>query len=100
MKKMMMTMMMKKNMVTKTIMNVEGSKEFRIKASEDNYPYLSAHLAEIKEQVGEEYQLDVVADNALGENKCVIETDAGYFDCSLGVHLESLIKDLKSICMT
>ena len=88
------------HLVTKTIMNVEGSKEFRIKASEDNFPYLSAHLSEIKEQVGEEYHLEVVADNALGENKCVIETDAGYFDCSLGVHLESLIKDLKSICTT
>ena len=87
-------------LVMNTIMGVEGSKEFRIKTSNDNFPYLSAHLEEIREQVGEEYHLEVVADGTLGENKCIIETDAGFFDCSLGVHLESLIKDLKSICLS
>ncbi len=87
-------------LVKKTIMNVEGSKEFRIRASQDNYPYLSAHLEEIRKEVGEEYVLEVISDNLLAENECVIETDGGYFDCSLGVHLESLIKDLKSICLT
>ncbi len=85
-------------LIVNTIMNVEGSKEFRIKTSEDNYPYISSHMKGIQEQVGREYVLEVITDSTLGENKCVIETDAGYFDCSLGIHLENLTKDLKSIC--
>ena len=84
-------------LVIHTIQNVEGSKDFKIKASPDNYPYLSDHLEELRSEVGEDCTLEVVSDNTLGEDRCVIETDAGYFDCSLSVHLESLVKDLRSI---
>lgn len=84
-------------LVTNTIMNVEGSREFRIKTSEDNFPYISSHLGEIRSQVGQEYNLEVIADSSIGENKCVIETDSGFFDCSIDVHLENLTKDLKSL---
>ena len=85
-------------LITNTIMNVEGSKEFRIKTSESNQDYLNAHLPEIRAQVGQEYSLEVVSDSSLSPSQCVIETDAGLFDCSIDVHLENLIKDLKSLC--
>lgn len=85
-------------LIVHTIMNVEGSKEFRIKTSESNLDYLNAHLPEIRAQVGQEYLLEVISDSALSPSQCVIETDAGLFDCSIDVHLENLIKDLKSLC--
>lgn len=85
-------------LIINTIMNVEGSKEFRIKTSESNMDYLNAHLPEIRAQVGQEYSLEVISDSALSPSQCVIETDAGLFDCSIDVHLENLIKDLKSLC--
>lgn len=85
-------------LIINTIMNVEGSKEFRIKTSESNLDYLNAHLPEIRAQVGQEYSLEVISDSALSPSQCVIETDAGLFDCSIDVHLENLIKDLKSLC--
>lgn len=85
-------------LIINTIMNVEGSKEFRIKTSESNQDYLNAHLPEIRAQVGQEYSLEVVSDSSLSPSQCVIETDAGLFDCSIDVHLENLIKDLKSLC--
>lgn len=85
-------------LIINTIMNVEGSKEFRIKTSESNLDYLNAHLPEIRSQVGQEYLLEVISDSSLSPSQCVIETDAGLFDCSIDVHLENLIKDLKSLC--
>lgn len=39
----------------------------------------------------------MIADPMLEENQCMIETDSGIFNCSLGVQLENLIKDLKSL---
>ncbi len=85
-------------LIIHTIMNVEGSREFRIKTSESNLDYLNAHLPEIRAQVGQEYSLEVISDSALSPSQCVIETEAGLFDCSIDVHLENLIKDLKSLC--
>jgi len=43
--------------------------------------------------------LEIVGDSSMGENACVIETDTGIFDCSLGVQLENLIKDLRSLSL-
>ena len=44
--------------------------------------------------------LDIVADTTMKKNECIIETDAGVFDCSLDIELNNLIKDIKLLsCM-
>ena len=55
------------------------------------------HRHELEERVGEDISLEMIADPMLEENQCMIETDSGIFNCSLGVQLENLIKDLKSL---
>jgi len=39
--------------------------------------------------------LEIVEDPTLNENECIIETDGGIFDCSVGVELEELSRKLK-----
>lgn len=84
-------------LVSDAIMNVEGSKDFRIRVSNANFEFIDTHKAEIEQRVGNDVSLEIVADSLLEENQCTIEADSGVFDCSLGVQLENLIKDLKSL---
>lgn len=84
-------------LVSDAIMEIEGSKEFRIRVSNVNFEFMDSHKIEIEERVGNDVSLEILADSLLEENQCSIETDSGMFDCSLGVQLENLIKDLKSL---
>jgi len=77
--------------------NIEGSKIFQIKVSEYNYEFLLNNKLDLQDRVGSDIQIDIVLDPLLDQSQCIIETDGGIFDCSLGVQLENLIKDLRSL---
>ena len=85
------------SLVSDAIMGIEGSKDFRIRVAEVNFEFMENHRHELEERVGEDISLEMIADPMLEENQCMIETDSGIFNCSLGVQLENLIKDLKSL---
>ena len=86
------------HLIDDAILNIEGDKKFRIKVAEENALFLENHREEILERVGGGIEIEIVADSSMDGNGCIIETDSGVFDCSLGVQLENLIKDLKSLC--
>lgn len=85
------------SLVSDAIMDIEGSKNFRIRVSEVNFEFMENRRHEIEERVGEDISIEMLVDPLLEENQCIIETDSGMFNCSLGVQLENLIKDLKSL---
>ena len=39
--------------------------------------------------------LEIIEDPTLRENECIIESEGGLFDCSLGIELEELTRTLK-----
>jgi len=86
-------------LIDDAILNIEGDKKFRIKVANSNVMFLENHEEEILERVGAGIEIEIVADSSMDGNSCVIETDSGVFDCSLGVQLENLIKDIKSLCL-
>ena len=86
-------------LIDDAILNIEGDKKFRIKVANSNVMFLENHKEEILERVGAGIEIEIVADFSMDGNSCVIETDSGVFDCSLGVQLENLIKDIKSLCL-
>lgn len=86
------------HLIDDAILNVEGDKKFRIKVADSNALFLENHKEEILERVGHGIEIEIIADVSLDGNACILETDSGVFDCSLGVQLENLIKDLKSLC--
>ena len=86
-------------LIDDAILNIEGDKKFRIKVANSNVMFLENHKEEILERVGAGIEIEIVADSSMDGNSCVIETDSGVFDCSLGVQLENLIKDIKSLCL-
>ena len=85
------------HLVDNALSNIEGSKIFQIKVSEYNYEFLENNKVDLQDRVGSDVQVDIVLDPLLDQSQCIIETDGGIFDCSLGVQLENLIKDLRSL---
>ncbi len=85
-------------LINNAILNIEGEKKFRIRVARGNVLFLENHKEEMLDRVGHDVELEIIADSAMDGNDCVIETDSGVFDCSLGVQLENLIKDIRSLC--
>lgn len=84
-------------LVENTIANIEGCKNFRIRVGEDQKNFLEYHKEEVLDRIGHDMSLEIIRDTSLEGNQCIIETDTGVFDCSLGVQLENLIKDLRTL---
>lgn len=85
-------------LINNAILNIEGDKKFRIRVADSNVLFLENHRENILERVGHDIELDFIADTSMDGNDCMIETDSGVFDCSLGTQLENLIKDIRSLC--
>lgn len=85
-------------LIDDAIMNIEGEKRFRVKVAAGNVLFLENHKEEILDRVGHDVELEILADSTMDGNECIIETDSGVFDCSLGTQLENLIKDIRSLC--
>jgi len=84
-------------LVGNTIANIEGCKSFRIRVGNEQKSFLEYHKDEISDRIGHDMSIEIVSDLSLEGSQCIIETDTGIFDCSLGVQLENLIKDLRSL---
>lgn len=85
-------------LIQNAILNIEGEKKFHIRVARGNLLFLENHKEEILDRVGHDVELEIIADSTMDGNNCVIETESGVFDCSLGVQLENLIKDIRSLC--
>jgi flagellar assembly protein FliH len=85
-------------LIDNALSGTEGEKSFHIKVAEDNVLFLENHREDLLDKVGHDIELEILADGSMGENDCIIETDSGIFDCSLGAQLENLTKDLRSLC--
>ena len=87
-------------LISNVLKNAETSNDFVIKVSPEDYKFLTNNQGKIYCAVSKEINLDIVADTTMKKNECIIETDAGVFDCSLDIELNNLIKDIKLLsCM-
>lgn len=89
----------RKNDVIIYIMNralreIEDSKNFLIKVSEEDYKEVMKHIEEIYGKNNPSISIDILAEAKLSKNQCLIETDNGIVDASLEVQLEGLIEDI------
>lgn len=80
--------------------NANNSKEFIIHVSKEDYGVVAAKKNELYDSVKEETKLEIIEDQALGKNQCLIETDTKIIDCSLDVQLKNLADDLKLLANT
>lgn len=74
----------------------EGSRNFLIHVSKEDYPYVSMQKKQITAgSISVNTMLEIIEDVTLNRNECLIETDGGIFDCGLGTQLEELGQKLR-----
>lgn len=74
----------------------EGSRNFLIHVSKEDYPYVSMQKKQITAgSISGNTMLEIIEDVTLNRNECLIETDGGIFDCGLGTQLEELGQKLR-----
>lgn len=88
-----------RNMIVHLVKNalgrIESSKEFIVKVSKADYPYVMKYREVLEKTVIKAASIDIIEDMTLSKNQCLVETDGGVFDCSLDVQLDNLTKTLK-----
>lgn len=83
------------HLVDSVMRNTEISKHFLIKVSKEDYQFMLNSKEKLYEHVSKNVSIEIYQDSNLKRNQCIIETDAGVFDCSLDIQLENLVKELR-----
>jgi len=79
-----------------TLHQIDSGKEFIIRVSREDYPYISSHKEGLLEGMGSAV-LDVVEDAVLKKGDGMIETGGGLFDCSIDAELKELKNRLRTL---
>ncbi len=84
------------HLISTTIRKLEGSHDFMIHVSREDYPYVSMQKKQmLSGSVSGNCNVDVMEDGALEKNQCMIETESGIYDCGLGTQLSELTRKLR-----
>ena len=87
-------------LINSVMRNTDLSREFFIRVSPEDYKFVRNNQHRIYSSLAKDVHIEISEDTSLGRNECIIETDAGVFDCSLDIQLENLIKDIRLLsCM-
>lgn len=83
------------HLINDVMHNADGSKDYVIKVSPEDYKFLVNNQGKIYCAMSREVNIDIVEDAGLERNQCMIETNTGIFNCSLDIELNNLIKNIK-----
>lgn len=86
------------HLIKDTMLGIDGGKVFHIRVAENNFKFIESHVADIKEKIGNDVNIDVINDMSLDENACLIETENGVYNCGIDMVLDNLEKDIRSLC--
>lgn len=82
-------------LIQRTLKDADANKDFLIRVSDVDYGFVMNSIDKLYDCVSLDSKIEVVRDATLKKNQCIIETDAGAFDCSLDIQLEGLISEIK-----
>lgn len=77
-----------------TIRGIDGGNSFFIHVSKDDYEYVATSKEQLMSGLASTCVVEVIEDITLAKSECFIETESGIFDCSLGIELANLKKEL------
>lgn len=83
------------HLIQKTLHHVTVTKDFLIHVSKEDFGYVTMQKKDLLEGIPGSDTIEIIEDMTLSPNECMIETDGGIFDCSLGTQLQGLMKELK-----
>ena len=84
------------HLISTTMRKIDGSREFVIHVSKEDYPFVSMQKKQLAAGVASSSSnVEVVEDMTLSRNECMIETEGGIFDCGLGTQMHELRQRLQ-----
>lgn len=82
-------------LIQAAVRKIEG-RDLLVHVSAEDYPYVNMEKKELIAALSSPgATLELVEDNTLRHNECMIETEGGIFDCGLGTQLAELKQKLK-----
>ncbi len=83
------------SLLTDAMQRVETSGNMIVHVSREDYPEVNSARTELLERAGTPREkVEIVSDMTLAPSQCMIETDSGVYDCSLGTELAELSRKL------
>ncbi|MBQ8596542.1 MAG: hypothetical protein IJ409_02010 [Lachnospiraceae bacterium] len=85
-----------RHLLVDAIQKMGDYRNYIIHVSKEDYPGVSGAKEQLQEEAGAGGSgFEIVADVTLGRSQCVIETEGGVYDCSLGTELAELKRKLR-----
>ena len=79
-----------------TLSRIEPGNDLIVHISSDDYDDIMEQKEELDACItSPNTSMEIIEDPLLKENECMIESDSGVFDCSLGVELSEITRKLK-----
>ena len=82
-------------LIDQAIKQLEKPKSILLRISKEDMVLVMSHIKELKASVADGVEFDVVEEQTLEKNQCIIETDDKMFDCSLDAQIQNLTEQLK-----
>ena len=84
------------HLLKSTLSRIEPGKDLIVHVSSDDYDDVIEERASLEACVtSPNTTMEIIEDPLLKENECMIESDSGVYDCSLGVELSEISRKLK-----
>lgn len=88
------------HLLKNAIKNVESTNGYFIHVSDEDYDEVISSKDELSVGLASTCIIEIIEDVTLSKGECFIEADSGIFDCSLGIELENLKKELRLLAYT
>lgn len=86
-------------LIDNALHNVSKSKDITIRVSKNDIMTVESEKDKFIDGLSDDVSLDIVEDDSLSDNQCIIETESGVIDCSLDAQLDNLKEQLRLIAM-
>lgn len=86
-------------LIDNALHNVSKSKEITIRVSKNDIMMVESEKDKFLSGLSDDVSFDIVEDDSLSDNQCIIETESGVIDCSLDAQLDNLKEQLRLITL-
>ena len=86
-------------LIDNALNNLESTKKIVLRVSKDDIAAVSAKRNDFVKGVKAGTEFEIMEDNSLSANQCIIETDNKIIDCSLDAQLDSLCGQIRMLAL-
>ena len=82
------------HLLSRALRTIEGGINYLVHVSLDDFAYATEHKNELTAILGSTNTLEIIEDITLTQGQSFIETESGIYDCSFGIEMELLRKEI------